>query len=954
MTPPQTFESSDDDGLATLGIEIGDRIGRYVVLSQIGVGAMGMILAAYDPELDRKAALKLLKRRAETRPKARTRLRREAQALAKLHHPNVVSVYDVGVHEQQVFIAMEFVQGRALSEWMAVRDGRVRPWREVLSAFAAAGRGLMAVHEVGLVHRDFKPDNVMIDDDGRVLVADFGLARLIGGSEPDESEDTSELEFPDTKVLRSKLTKTGASLGTPAYMAPEQFRGEPATPYSDQFSFCVALSEGLHGSFPPASSARDLPAEKPSNVHVPAWLEHVLERGLSPDPQQRFASMAELIDALGAGEARRRRLGALAAVAVVAFAVAGGVGLQQRQAAAREAACVEAGNAVDRIWNANSRAALVDGVLATEVGYAPTVVEKLMPWLDRQAQTWREHATLACRNATIGRGGAGDARWTAATYDKATWCLEQHRLELELLVSELSAADAGMVESAVLAAAGMSLVETCTDEASLATLPDPPAEQLRSQVVDIRRELMRATILERAGDYEGGLAIARDGLSHAEVLGWIPLTAALRAREASLLRETGAYKEAELVGEAAYMEAALAGAWDVAAMAATKQSIIVGLHGDRPDVGKAWATIDALIAITHAGDPFGLREASRLNNLAAIHWGAGENEDAARLYQQALEMRERALGPDHPEVASALQNLGAARRALGKYEEAQALYQRALAIYEQTLGPKHPKLASLLSNLGNAQAVMGHKKEARVSFERALAIQREALGLDHPKTAMMLLNMANTYSIEREAVEMEAVIRQALGIYERLGMTDDRATATARTTLGRLLTITKRFEEAELLLLEARASLERSNGPEHPDVATSILALGNLYLAKGELEQARSMHERTLELHVKVFGPDHQEVADSRYYLALVHEKAGQLELACEQLERALAIQLGSDGKAGDLAETRFALGRVLPEAQRARAREQVEQALAFYLTDADSAKETRDAQQWLAAHPPI
>jgi predicted Ser/Thr protein kinase len=493
----KTFESSDDD-LATLGIEIGDRIGRYVVLSQIGVGAMGMILAAYDPELDRKAALKLLKRRGETRVKARTRLRREAQALAKLHHPNVVSVYDVGVHEQQVFIAMEFVQGRALSEWMAVREGRVRPWREVLSAFVSAGRGLMAVHEVGLVHRDFKPDNVMIGDDERVLVADFGLARLIDGSEPDENEATIDIGSPDSKVLLTKLTRTGASLGTPAYMAPEQLRGERATVYSDQFSFCVSLSEGLHGRLPTASAARDLPAERPSNAHVPAWLEHIVERGLSPDPQQRFASMAGLIGALCAGEARRRRFGAFAAVAVIGLVVAGGFGLHQRQAAAREAACVEAGDAVDRIWNANSRAALVEGVLLTDVSYAPTVVEKLLPWLDRQAETWREHATLACRNATIGRGGAGEGHWSAATLDKATWCLEQHRLELELLVTELSAADAGAVENAVLAAARMSLVATCTDEASLATLPDPPADELRPAVADIRRELMRATILEHA------------------------------------------------------------------------------------------------------------------------------------------------------------------------------------------------------------------------------------------------------------------------------------------------------------------------------------------------------------------------------------------------------------------------------------------------------------------------
>ncbi|MCA9716826.1 MAG: serine/threonine protein kinase, partial [Myxococcales bacterium] len=153
-------------------VAIGGVVGRYVVLSRVGAGAMGLVYAAYDPDLDRKVALKLLKRRAGAdADAAQARLQREALALAKLNHPNVVSVHDVGVHAGQVFVAMEFVEGRTLRAWLADGpDGGPRPWQEVVEVFTAAGRGLVAAHAQGLIHRDFKPDNVMLGDDGRVRV----------------------------------------------------------------------------------------------------------------------------------------------------------------------------------------------------------------------------------------------------------------------------------------------------------------------------------------------------------------------------------------------------------------------------------------------------------------------------------------------------------------------------------------------------------------------------------------------------------------------------------------------------------------------------------------------------------------------------------------------------------------------------------------------------------------
>ena len=219
----------------------GDLVGRYTVLARLGAGGMGVVHAAYDPELDRKVALKVLRRGAlgtgmssGPRNKQRDRLMREAQAMAKLSHPNVITVHDVGTFEGQVFLAMEFIDGQTLGEWFKQAN---RTWKEVLAIFIAAGQGLAAAHAVGLVHRDFKPDNVLIGNDGRVLVTDFGLARPAAGK---TGSFSAVGEIPSQQVLTASLTQTGALVGTPAYMAPEQLAGtRPMTRFSNNLNLQI-------------------------------------------------------------------------------------------------------------------------------------------------------------------------------------------------------------------------------------------------------------------------------------------------------------------------------------------------------------------------------------------------------------------------------------------------------------------------------------------------------------------------------------------------------------------------------------------------------------------------------------------------------------------------------------------------------------------------------------------
>jgi serine/threonine protein kinase len=316
----------------------GARIGRYVVIERVGTGAMGVVYGAYDPELDRKIALKLIKPGQGVKDMARARLLREAKAIARLQHPNVVAVHDVGVFEDQVFLAMEFVAGGTIKSWLAAQP---RSWREIVDVFVAAGRGLAAAHAAGLVHRDFKPDNVLLDKEGRPRVVDFGIARQAGGGD-DLASDTGEvgedaaatLQDSSGKHALATLTKTGTWVGTPAYMAPEQFLGERGDEKSDQFSFCVALYEALYGERPFAgddmlSISVNVTTEQlrplPRDRGIPAWVRRVILRGLKVDPAARWESVAALTRALDNDPAisLRRRLVMGGAIALVAGTFAG-------------------------------------------------------------------------------------------------------------------------------------------------------------------------------------------------------------------------------------------------------------------------------------------------------------------------------------------------------------------------------------------------------------------------------------------------------------------------------------------------------------------------------------------------------------------------------------------------------------------------------------------------------
>jgi serine/threonine protein kinase len=294
--PHDKLSPSQVAALPTRSLTVGDKVGRYLILTTLGTGGMGVVFAAYDPQLDRKVALKLLRSGINYNTKdARTRLRREAQAIAQLSHPNVVSVYDVGeTDEGDLYIAMEFVEGDTLTQWLKKYP---RSWREITDVFLQAARGLFAAHGSGLLHRDFKPDNVLVGGDGRVRVTDFGLARSVMTPTESSRDNASVIT-----ALNVDLTATGTVLGTPRYMAPEQLTGPEIDHRADQFSFCVALYEALWGQHPlPGATSVQmletgaLPIPPPDLPKVPPSITKAVMRGLEKDRQKRFPSMGALI-----------------------------------------------------------------------------------------------------------------------------------------------------------------------------------------------------------------------------------------------------------------------------------------------------------------------------------------------------------------------------------------------------------------------------------------------------------------------------------------------------------------------------------------------------------------------------------------------------------------------------------------------------------------------------------
>jgi tetratricopeptide (TPR) repeat protein/predicted Ser/Thr protein kinase len=993
--------SSQPSGAETGSVAPGTIIGRYVVLSMLGAGAMGMVLAAYDPELDRKVALKLLKPRTGSQDAAQARLRREAQALAKLDHPNVVGVHDVGVHEGQLFVGMEFVEGQTLGEWMAAAK-RPRPWPEVVRVFAEAGRGLAAAHEAGLVHRDFKPDNVMLGADGRVRVMDFGLAR---GHAEDEAPSEPALESSSSLEIRAAqsqsspaVTRTGAMTGTPAYMSLEQFKAKGVDARSDQFGFCVALYEALHGERPFAGTSvmqllhevmHAQVREPPKGTKVPVWLRKVVVRGLSNDKDARWPSMTALLDALGNDPAVRRRK--WWAVTIVAGMLAGGAWGMWNLARRDAQACAGMQSKLDGVWDDERRAAVRAAIEGTRLSYAVDTWDRISPQLDAYTRAWLAARVDACEATHRGEQ-------SGELLDLRMACLDERLSHVRATVEVLAAADKTVVEKAVAAVADLPGLERCADVNALkAEIPPPEDPEVAQRVAELDEQLIEARALSRAGKYAEALTKTEAVVQEADTLGYDPLQVQARLLEGDLQALTGNFEQARAALEQAY-DAAVG--LRMAAEAAEASRDLVYVLGDqlaRHEAGRQWAkhaeplaraagTDEALAGYLHnVGDvsfsegkydeargyqerALAIQEkalgaehlelASILNSLAGVAWGEGKYVEARGYLERALAIQEKALGAGHPEVANSLSNLGVLAKSEGKLEQARAHGQRALAIWETTQGPEHPDVAYALANLGSMFEAEGKHEDSSRHYARALAIWEKALGPDHPNVAFALNGLGGVALAEGKTEEARVYYERALASKEKTLGVDHPEVAYSLNNLGLVMRAEGKLDAARAYLERALAVREKALGLEHPDVAASIDNLGILACEEAKYTEAYGYFERALGIREKALSAEHPDMASSLTGLGQALLGQGKPADARGYLERALSIRTANEVDPLALAETRFALAQALWDASieagadRARARELAELARDVYVGAGEVvAKQRGDVQRWLVAH---
>ncbi len=952
----------DDDG------EAGRVVGRYVLLRPLGAGGMGVVWLAYDPELDRQIALKLL--RAEPTEAAagelQLRLRREAQAMARLEHPHVVAVYDVGEALGRVFISMTYLDGGTLRDQIALGTAR---WRELLELCVRAGKGLAAAHAAGLIHRDFKPDNVLCGRDGRVVVADFGLARsFVAG----EDQALASPTFKPPSPSSAQVTETGSRLGTPRYMAPEQLRGAAVDERADQWSFAVTVYEVIYGAHPFAgtdivqlvaavTTGRVQPA--PPRSRVPARVRRALLRAMAVDPAMRHASMADLLAALARDlpAMRRRRVrAALLGVAGVAVIAAGLVAYDRVivEPRARAQTCAGATARLDGIWDDAQRRRAHEAFAATALPYVEASWRSVDRLIGAYRAAWIATSEQSCRAARVHH------EISEETADRQVACLDRRRGELQSLTELLATADGALVERSVAAAGSLPAVDGCRDLTRLTAIPPPPSDPAVRQRIDVAHQrLAKALALMRTSRFADAQAILAPLIAEAGVIGYRPLEAEVRFASG---------KVQDSLGDAPLAETRLREALWLAEASHDDVLAAEALHALVFEVGHRQVRLADAHELLHRAEA-AVERAGRPEDLQSTLWrrraglaiDEGNPADAVTAYDAALAILRRRLGNDDPLLASVLAAQGTAYEALDRYDEAHARYIEALRIQRQTIGDDHPETATTLENLGIVAGYRDRTDEALDYHGRALAIRQRVLGEIHPQVAESLEEIALVHQQRHETAAALDAHRRAIAMAETtLGVTHV-TTARYLGNLAILLRSLDQFDEAAQLQTRVLAIEEKTYGPDHPSVAVTRMNLGVALHHLGKDREALALHLRALAVFEAGSG------STSRAALALVNaciaagalgdprgavayaERAvaidestldpessataepllcgGEALLALREAPRALPglvralalLEADPSNEAVDLAEPRFALARALWEVgtDRARAR---------------------------------
>jgi len=917
----------------------GETLGRYVVLDTLGQGGMGIVLAAYDATLDRRVALKVLRPHASGDPENHARMIREAQALAKLSHPGVVSVYDVGELRGQVFIAMEFIDGPNLRRWCHERK---RTPREIIAVFRDAARGLQAAHDAGIVHRDFKPDNVLIGSDGRARVTDFGLAL----------EEHAVVQPPASDSMSvsasSRLTETGMVMGTPAYMPIEQHVGHTTDHRSDQFSFCVSFFEALYGVRPFTGATGneycvsirrgELPTA-PSGVKVPRRVHRAILKGLASKPEERHASMRVLLRAI-TPRTRNRRTWVLGGVGGLAIG-AGVVALSDPP----ERPCTSFDGRIDEVYDRDDKQAIRAAFLDTGLPFAQASFDATTDELDAFAQRWQAAATDACMATERGEQ-------SGQMLDLRMHCLERARSKLGATVDILQNADAHVVREGLSLASRQSELSLCRDLEALqrsTVLPTDAEQEAESKA--LHAVLDRVETLRAAGRKEDAKMLFAEHQPRIDALEHPPITARALWNQGRLSGSDNDNDRAIEFFQRAHLLALEHGMHGLAAASASSMGFhhLAG-HGDT-ERAEHYSNISLALAKASGSRRV---QASVHDNLMSLRFRQSRFDDAVNEAQTALDLSQQGEHPSKLLIAQAQVSVAHAVHRRDGPRAAIELMQDARDYVHEHLGTTHPLLIKVYSQQSSIARELGDYDQAYVHTTAALDQVRSAFGKDSLDEAYELANLATiegSLGRKREAIAL-------FGEVDRIVTREEGPTAMVRAAvLNNMAGVQSDLEEWDAAIESFNAALEvakaNADGPNdivlglHRNLAALMIAQERYGVALGHAEQA-------LEQGLVVFGPEHMDTATTYDLLGRIAAADGDHAKAREYLEH--AVKIGHDN-AVRAAKFDFELARVLFDdpartpAEKTRALSLARAAEKTLSGAQDAEYDLEQIRKWLDAH---
>lgn len=863
----------------------GSKIGRFSVLAQVGEGGMGRIYEAYDANLDRRIALKLLHGSGED--SHRQRLVREAQALARLHHPNVVTVHEVGVHEGVLFVAMEYLPGGTLKQWMGKHPvGSRERCEDAIRLILDAGRGLEAAHAAGLVHRDVKPSNILMDDGGRAKVADFGIARWVESGEALRGRPDARVSDEDavlaTADSRSGLTRTGASVGTPTYMAPEQFGRGAVDAAADQFALCVAAWEALFGVRPFVSTEpgsllnemRNGELRRPPEVEVDVEVEAGLRKGLRFRPGSRHRDLSALLRVL---EPHSRPVGVRRGTGLVWGVGVGAIAAIGSFAAYRlgrgETLCSGANEKLAAVWNDERRREIRDAVLGTDLDYAPTTWSRVELELDTYGAEWTAAYQEACE-ATQVRG-----EQTPARMDERMSCLERGRLGIAALLELMASGESDVLAQADDVVAALPRVGACEMASGFSSADEPMLERIAE-----------ARTLRLAGRPKDALIEIEAVIDGLEANGGSAVVeASARLEHGKSLFDAARLMESMEPLRTAYALAHTVGLADEASEAAIALATLADFREDAESLRTWWqlakaensrttgrqgcellwlegaglvldgdqdgATVVYEQAIDVAGEEPTLR-ARALRELA-FHLGRKkiDPDRGAELSKEALRLHTERFGADHPGAAEYERVLAVNLNGRGEPEAALEIVLRALARRERAYGVGSRATGVLLANAAGIACSTGRGEEGRAWAERALAVLGDETS---PARYHALSQLQNCLSIEgAETPRVVELNRTRVAVASELYGEQSYSTIEARSHLALVLLGEGRESDARIQLLvastlarHARSQSAATDAIANAKLASIASALGEESLAVELAETAASIASSTDSLAI--------------------------------------------------------------------------------------------------------